>query len=394
MISQRKNNTIQINQEAYGTLILIQNQIFGKFTRLMDEHEAGIVKKTGYFGKNPMPYAFTFAPFGKRNQETINNAKPGDKIDILKDGVVVGHIITSSTFKLKKEDVGISIFAAKNISLNDNILAGDMAISGEFEIYDTTIKDIKNKVHALIKEKHIKKITAMTLTADPFHRLHERLVRMTIDKADMTIIFLIRTFDSDKRLSFDLRKKTLEYFRDNFLPMDRVVIVPFENTYLFSDHINPVLECITAKNFGATKLVVGQNHAGIGMFFNDNQANTVLDKYAKELDLELIVVPEYIYCNQCRTIVSTKTCPHGQHHHIKYHANTLNTLLFEGIMPPAILMRKEISAIILNELFPNRFSNLQKIYDDLFPNLGILEKHGQTEFYEELMKLYQTTSLT
>ena len=49
--------------------------------------------------------------------------------------------------------------------------------------------------------------------------------------------------------------------------------------------------------------------------------------------------------------------------------------------------------MILAELFPNRFENLQKIYDELFPNEGILETHSEKEFYEELMNLYQTSSL-
>ena len=62
-------------------------------------------------------------------------------------------------------------------------------------------------------------------------------------------------------------------------------------------------------------------------------------------------------------------------------------------MPPSIFMRKEISAMILSELFPNRFENLQKIYNELFPNDGILEPHDEKEFYEELMNLYQTSSL-
>jgi len=101
-----------------------------------------------------------------------------------------------------------------------------------------------------------------------------------------------------------------------------------------------------------------------------------------------------VFCNECNTIVSTKTCPHGQHHHVRYHSKTLRTLLRSGILPPAILMRKEISALILSELFPKRFENLQQIYDELFPNQGILETNTYEDFYNELAKLYQTSSLT
>lgn len=392
MISTDRSNIININQDTYGTLGLIKNQILGKFKRLMDANEAKTVYQTGYFRGEPMPYAYTFAPFGRRNQAIIRSVTQGQKLEFALNGNIVGHMVVSSVYKL--ENPHNSIFAAREVELDDDNKTGKYAVSGEFEIYDNTLAKIKKSVLNIIKEKNYQKVTALMLTADPFHRLHERLVRMTIDKADITIIFLIRTLDSKRNIDFKLRQKTLEYFVSNFLPSERVIIVPFENSYLFSNHINPVLECLTAYNFGATKLVVGQNHGGIGMFYDHNQPSTILDSVAKNLDIELIVMPELVYCNQCRTIVSTKTCPHGQHHHIKYKSDTLKELLFRGILPPAILMRKEISAMILSTLFPDRFENFQKICDDLFPNVGLLEERTQSDFYLELMSLYQTTSLT
>jgi sulfate adenylyltransferase len=57
-------------------------------------------------------------------------------------------------------------------------------------------------------------------------------------------------------------------------------------------------------------------------------------------------------------------------------------------------MRKDISSLMLSELFKNRFENIGKIYDAIFPNSGLLEEHNEKEFYLELMRLHQTTSLT
>jgi len=58
------------------------------------------------------------------------------------------------------------------------------------------------------------------------------------------------------------------------------------------------------------------------------------------------------------------------------------------------LVRKEISAFLLSKLFPDRFQNLEKLYYDLLPVEGILEEHTEQDFYLELIKLHQTTSLT
>ena len=394
MISSRKNSAILINEEACGALELIYNQIFSKFNCLMNEKEADEVYETGFLNGEPMPYSFVFAPFGNRNQECIKNAKKGDRIELLKDGKIVGHVIVDSVFKFNQEKKYHNIFHANEAIQTELNQSGELALSGEFEIYSDTFKEVKAQIEMIKRECNAQKITAIMLTAEPFNRAHERLIRMTIDKADLVLLFLLKSYSDDWRLKFDLKKRVMEYFSQNYLPKNRLVIVPFENSNLFSAHMNPTLECIAANSLGANKLVVGQNHAGIGMFYDHNVVHTVLERYKEDLKLEIVVLPELVYCNECRTIVSTKTCPHGQHHHIKYHATTLKTLLNEGILPPAILMRRDVSAMILSELFPNRFKNLQKIYDDLFPNNGLLENHTEREFYEELMQLYQTMSLT
>jgi len=63
-------------------------------------------------------------------------------------------------------------------------------------------------------------------------------------------------------------------------------------------------------------------------------------------------------------------------------------------LPPAVLMRKEISAMILSAIFPDRFQNISVLYNDLIPNNGIIEEVSEEDFYKKLMKLYQTSSLT
>ena len=393
MTSPRKNS-ILINDEAFGALDLIENQIFSKFNRLMNEKEANEVYETGFLGGEPMPYAFVFAPQGKRNQETIKNAQKGDKIELINSsGESVGHINVSGSFKFDETKSAQNIFRT-NETESARQCCGKLAISGEVKIYGSALEKVKERIVTVKKEQNAQKITAIMLTAEPFNRAHERLIRMTIDKADLVLLFLLKSHGADEVMSFALKKRVLEYFIQNYIPQNRLIIVPFENSSLFSSHLNPTLECIAAHRLGADKLVVGQNHAGIGMFYDHNVAHTVLERYKNDLNLEIVVLPELVYCNECKTLVSTKTCPHGQHHHIKYHAQTLKTLLLSGILPPAILMRRDISAMVLSELFPNRFENIQKLCDDLFPSNGLLEKQTEREFYEKLMKLYQTTSLS
>jgi len=393
MTSARKNSEISITTEVYGALELIKNEILSNYDSLMDDEQIKEVAKKGYFNGEPMPYSFGFAPFGEQNQSVASKLTAGQRVNLGLDGKVVGHIDVAKVFKFDEGMRAKNIFLANEASNDKEINLGKYGISGKFELYDESMQESKKALYELIRESGAKKITAVFLTADPFNRAHERLVRMTIDKADLVVVFLIRTRE-ERHIDYEIRKQVLDYFNQNYLPTKKVFVFALKNTTLFTSHANPTLECIAASRLGANKLVIGQNHSGIGMFFDHNEAHTILDIYKNDLNLDVIVLPELVYCNKCKTLVSTKSCPHGQHHQIKYHPDVIKELLFNGIMPPAILVRPEISALILSKLYVNRFKDIQKLCDDLFVNSGLLENKTDRDFYEELMKLYQTSSLT
>ena len=92
--------------------------------------------------------------------------------------------------------------------------------------------------------------------------------------------------------------------------------------------------------------------------------------------------------------MSTKTCPHGNHHHISYKSEFIEELMLQGLIPPSILVRKEISAIFLSSLFKNRWKNLIAKYPDFFPSNGLLEEMDDRKFYLKIIDLHQTVSLT
>jgi len=393
MTSARKNSEISITTEVYGALELIKNKILSNYDSLMDDEQIKEVAKKGYFNGEPMPYSFGFAPFGEQNQSVASKLTAGQRVNLSLDGKVVGHIDVAKVFKFDEGMRAKNIFLANEASNDKEINLGKYGISGKFELYDESMQESKKALYELIRESGAKKITAVFLTADPFNRAHERLVRMTIDKADLVVVFLIRTRE-ERHIDYEIRKQVLDYFNQNYLPTKKVFVFALKNTTLFTSHANPTLECIAASRLGANKLVIGQNHSGIGMFFDHNEAHTILDIYKNDLNLDVIVLPELVYCNKCKTLVSTKSCPHGQHHQIKYHPDVIKELLFNGIMPPAILVRPEISALVLSKLYVNRFKDIQKLCDDLFVNSGLLENKTDRDFYEELMKLYQTSSLT
>ena len=58
-----------------------------------------------------------------------------------------------------------------------------------------------------------------------------------------------------------------------------------------------------------------------------------------------------------------------------------------GIMPPEVFIRREVSAMILAHLFPNQPKKLNKLYQDLMTQNGLIQE-GDEKFYERLSYLY------
>ncbi|NPA29871.1 MAG: sulfate adenylyltransferase [Epsilonproteobacteria bacterium] len=398
MASSRKSDPIlYIDLEALSTLALVQEGLLKPVTGLMDSQTAEEVNRTKCYQNRSFPFPFILAPKGRRNEEVLTSLKKGQKVTLVADGKPVGWLVTDEVFPIDPQQRLLEIYGTQNPA-HPGVQAtmkrlGRYAIAGEYRVDYPKHRQIKEKILAAKNRVGALKTSALMMAARPLHRAHERLIRTTLDQNDLVVIFLLKPFQDDPDFPYELRYRCMDYFVKSFLPANRVIIVPLEYTYLFAGYNEVILDALVAENFGCDELVIGQNHAGLGSFYDKNRMQSVFD-HLKGLNIAIQTAPEYAYCDICRTLVSNKTCPHGEHHHISYHADSILELLKRGILPPAVLVRGEISAMIMARLFPDRFENLEKIYYDLMPGSGLLESQSEEDFYLKLLKLYQTSSLT
>jgi len=392
----RKNKTLLIDKEAASALELLKDGLLSPVESLMNEEQSRSVLQTGLIDGKSFPFPFILAPSGKVNAEVLSSLEKGEEITILFEKKPFATLIVDEIFNIDPNQRIRQIYGTDDIS-HPGVMAtlkriGSLAVSGEYTLLNkssNTNKEIISEAKKLIDAKNT---TALVMGANPLHRAHEKLIRQTLENTDLLVIFLLKPY-TESNLSYEIRKKALDFFINNFLTKNHVVIVPLENSYIFAGYNEIIIDAVVAKNYGCDKLTIGRNHAGLGMFYDCNSNKSIIDKVVG-IDIDITVSSEYVYCDKCTTLVSKNTCPHGQHHQISYHSNSILELLELGILPPTILMRKEISAVILSKLHPNRFKNLERLYYDILPIEGLLEEHTENDFYLELMKLYQTTSLT
>ena len=390
------HKSLYIDTEALSTLALVQAGLISPVDKLMNHAEAQEVDKTKFYKGVPFPFAFILAPIGKQNEEVLKSLTKGETVDLMNSSHKVGEIVVDETFKINPTQRLTNIYGTADAShpgvKNTTARLGNIAVSGAYTVNYPLIEDNMKRIQSMITKTGAKFVTSMMLAANPLNRAHERMIRQAISDSDLLIIFLRKPFTSEG-LRYDIRYNALSTFVDNFLPRNKVLIVPFENSYIFAGYNELILDAILAKNYGCHQLVVGKNHGGLGLYYDQNRLNSVFD-HCKEIAIHIKTVDEYVYCDTCKTLVSTATCPHGQHHHVHYHSESIMKLIQSGVIPPSILVRKEVSANLLAALFPERFSNLQEMHYSLMPGSGLLEQQSEEQFYLKLIELYQTSSLT
>jgi len=391
------NKLLYIDKEAIATLAMARDGLLKPVTKLMNKEESEEVNKTSLYKGSLFPFSFILSPAGKRNNIVLSNSKKGDILTIMCNHKECGTLIVDEVFEINKDERIQKIYGTNNPEhpgVRDTYKRlGNLAVCGEYTVEFDDIQNNLKKTNKIITNLEAKNISSIILSGKPFHRVHERLIRTALVKCDLLIIFLQKPYHDDGRLSYKVRYNTVKYFLDNFIPKDRVILLPLENTYIFGGLNELTLNSIVSKNYGATQLIIGQNHAGLGAYWDQNEFLSIVDTL-ETLNIKIEIMSEFVYCDKCTTLVSTNACPHGSHHHVKYHNESIMELFRLGIIPPAILMRKEVSAIILSELYPSRKAILKKIYQNLSTSSGVIDEFRCEDFYDGLMQLYQTSSLT
>lgn len=394
--SKRNNKSIYIDEKVLATLALVKAGLLAPVDSLMNQETANEVDNTKMYKGHTFPFSFILAPKGKKNEDVIQSLQRGEVVNLINLGQKVGELTIEDIFPIDTTARVKTIYGTSDTShpgvRNTLQRLGKTAIAGPYTVNYPLTQDNINRVQQMRNKTGANFVSAMMLSANPLNRAHERMIRQALGDCDLLIIFLRKPFTSDG-LRYDIRYNALATFVDNFLPRNKVMIIPFENSYMFSGYTELLTDAILAKNFGCDQLIIGKNHGGLGLFYDKNRLNSAFDK-SHNIGINIKTIDEFVYCDTCKTLVSTVTCPHGQHHHVHYHSDSILKLLESGLIPPSILVRKEVSANILTALFPERFKNLQEMHYSLMPGSGLLEQQSEEQFYLKLIELYQTSSLT
>jgi len=246
------HKSLYIDTEALSTLALVQAGLISPVEGLMNEAEAREVDKTQFYKGVPFPFAFVLAPRGKKNKEVLETLKKGEVVDLINEGKKVGELTVDETFPIDPKQRLQNIYGTSDPShpgvKNTISRLGEIAVSGPYRVEYPLIEDNIKRINQMVTRTGAKFVSSMMIAANPLNRAHERMIRQAITDSDLLVIFLRKPF-TNKGLRYDIRYNALSRFIDNFIPRNKVLIIPFENTYIFAGYNELILDALLAKNY-------------------------------------------------------------------------------------------------------------------------------------------------
>jgi sulfate adenylyltransferase len=236
--------------------------------------------------------------------------------------------------------------------------AGRIMISGPIQVLNFSYfaKDFPEtfrtayQIRDMIKKNGWKKVVAFQ-TRNPMHRAHEELVRVAMKdlKADGAIIHMLLGKLKKGDIPADVRDASIRKMVELFFPPNTVEITGYGFDMLYAGPREALLHAIFRQNMGATHLIVGRDHAGVGDYYGPFDAQTIFDEIPKDaLKLQIFRGDHTVWCNKCKAIVMIRDCPHTKDDYLMLSGTKVREMLAAGKQLPQEFARPEVAKILMD----------------------------------------------
>jgi sulfate adenylyltransferase len=209
------------------------------------------------------------------------------------------------------------------------------------------------QIRELIEKNGWSKVVAFQ-TRNPMHRAHEELVRMAMDRvgADGAVIHMLLGKLKKGDIPADIRDAAIRKMVELYFPPNSVEITGYGFDMLYAGPREAVLHAVFRQNMGATHLIVGRDHAGVGDYYGPFDAQTIFhDEVPKgALELEIFEADHTAFSRKLGKVIMMREAPEGhtKEDFVLLSGTKVRAMLAAGEALPTEFARPEVAKILMD----------------------------------------------
>jgi sulfate adenylyltransferase len=238
---------------------------------------------------------------------------------------------------------------------------GNVLISGDIEVlnYSYFATDFPEtfrtapQIRELIEKNGWKKVVAFQ-TRNPMHRAHEELVRMAMEReeADGAVIHMLLGKLKPGDIPADVRDAAIRKMVELYFPPNSCEITGYGFDMLYAGPREAVLHAVFRQNMGATHLIVGRDHAGVGDYYGPFDAQTIFHEEVPEgaLELKIFEADHTAYSKKLGKVIMMREAPEGhtKEDFVLLSGTKVRAMLAAGEALPTEFARPEVAKILMD----------------------------------------------
>ncbi|MBM3335963.1 sulfate adenylyltransferase [Candidatus Sumerlaeota bacterium] len=291
--------------------------------------------------------------------EFARSLRDGEEIALVdpERGELMGSMVVEEKYEIDRVHECKQVFrtddrehpgVAKVMEQDEVNLGGPVKVFSEGEypekfkgLYATPVE-----CRALFEEKGWKRIAALQLR-NPMHRSHEYLAKIALEVSDGVFIHQLVGALKPGDIPADVRVKCIDVLVELYFPKGSVIQKGYPLEMRYAGPREALLHAVFRQNYGASHLIVGRDHAGVGNYYGPFDAQKIFEDVPPgALVIQPLNIDWTFFCFKCEGMASMKTCPHGKEDRLLLSGTALRKGLSEGGEVPPQFSRPEVLAIL------------------------------------------------
>jgi sulfate adenylyltransferase len=209
------------------------------------------------------------------------------------------------------------------------------------------------QIRELIAKNGWNKVVAFQ-TRNPMHRAHEQLVKIAMERvgADGAVIHMLLGKLKKGDIPADVRDACIRKMVELYFPPNTVEITGYGFDMLYAGPREAVLHAVFRQNMGATHLIVGRDHAGVGDYYGAFDAQEIFhtDLVKGQLDIEIFEADHTAYSKVVGDVIMMREAPEGhkKEDFIFLSGTKVRAMLAAGEDLPVEFARPEVAKILMD----------------------------------------------